>query len=562
MRLLELLRGIHEAVLRTPRDGSIYHPHFLLLLLDWVIVSKLQPVSRRQNGKGVILLPMWKFEVERTHKYHAVLESLAGVDSLDHQHVVIYLDDLFLFVAAVGQGEQLVGYYGKWAFAIDFAIEAIKNILEQLVEFLNFHLVQIEIAPLHLLEHTKYSPAALQVPRCLDLPHKDHDLLPVLEEKVPVPHTLSLVVHVTRCVVGIFNGNWSNLTRFYQLLPELVLSSHPIDGLRDIPDLVLHVGTLLIELPLPLLEVAQDLQQVADAGAPEDLTVFLVYVSDGQLTLLYLAYQQLGKAEVPHVADEDGDLTKGDLLLEVEVADLIYRPARLGLLPLKGSHLHLLAVLPPRLQLVVFVEPIAEHQIVKVRADELLGELEERLPEPVGVAEVFDVLLEVYPFLEEVIYSSQIDSTPGENVLVEISNHQKPAFLAALDESLDHPQLSRVAVLKLIHYHKLKLIQIIGYFFKWLIPSFDILRSLHDRVVKGYDILTIILFLYPLQILLEVLPDDAAPRVTHDVLEKLLPFHSSVAPRHSLLPYPLYLLLQIGLAALQPPLGQEPSGEA
>ena len=114
---------------------------------------------------------MRKFEVERTHKYHAVLESLAGVDSLDDQHVVISLDDLFVLVAAVRQGEQFVGYYGKRAFAIDFAVEAVKDILEQLIEFLDFGLLQIEVAPLHLLEHTKYLPAALQVPRRLDLPH-------------------------------------------------------------------------------------------------------------------------------------------------------------------------------------------------------------------------------------------------------------------------------------------------------------------------------------------------------------------------------------------------------
>ena len=73
--------------------------------------------------------------------------------------------------AGLGRTPLVAGLAGVVLDQVDLAVEAVKDILEQLIEFLDFGLLQIEVAPLHLLEHTKYSPAALQVPRRLDLPH-------------------------------------------------------------------------------------------------------------------------------------------------------------------------------------------------------------------------------------------------------------------------------------------------------------------------------------------------------------------------------------------------------
>jgi hypothetical protein len=98
VRLLELLRGIHEAVLRATGDSCIYDPRFFFQFLDRVIVSELQSLSSGQNGKRVFFLPMWELEVKCTHEYNTVLKSLARVDSLDHQYVMISCDNLFIFV--------------------------------------------------------------------------------------------------------------------------------------------------------------------------------------------------------------------------------------------------------------------------------------------------------------------------------------------------------------------------------------------------------------------------------------------------------------------------------
>lgn len=115
--------------------------------------------------------------------------------------------------------------------------------------------------------------------------------------------------------------------------------------------------------------------------------------------------------------------------------------------------------------------------------------------------------------------------------------------------------------MKLIDYYKFQLIQIIRYFLQRLIPFLDELRSLHDSVIKSNDIIIVILFLDPLKILLEVLPNDTASRVAHNIRQQLIPFFYSISSRHGLLSYPLDLLLQIDLTCLELAIIYEPSGE-
>jgi hypothetical protein len=60
---------------------------------------------------------------------------------------------------------------------------------------------------------------------------------------------------------------YSNLIRFNDFYPDLILSADPIDGLSDISDFIFYISLIIrirtisiFRLPLSLLEVADNLK--------------------------------------------------------------------------------------------------------------------------------------------------------------------------------------------------------------------------------------------------------------------------------------------------------------
>lgn len=334
-----------------------------------------------------------------------------------------------------------------------FEVSTAEQIVQQLIEISYLMVIQLEIAPLDSPEDVEDAFTALKIANLLYLLHNALNAPHVLQEELPIADTFCLIVHVLVSVERI-EGDSHDPPLLNQHLSVLVLLPDPIDWLCDNPDLLLSIENCLLPLPLLLLEVPENAQQIFDVGVGENLTVGLSNVGYLLLTLLDLVYQQLRKVEALLVPNQNGDLTQGNLLLEVVVVNLINGPTCLGLLPLKGAHLHLLVVLPPRSQLVVLVESMPEKLIFLIGLDDLLGEVEEGLPQPVCIAEISDVLLvEAHPLLEEAVDSSDVHSSEGVDVLIEITHHQQFALFPSVQESLDHPQLGWVAVLELVNHH-------------------------------------------------------------------------------------------------------------